>query len=440
MIYHVTDEQTWPVSDSLLAPASLETEGFVHCSYWQQLPAVVNTLFTGASGLIVLEIDEALLDAPVRDEDLYESGERYPHVYGPLPVVSLTGVLRIRWEETGAAFTRVDHLAGTTSPHSGRRRAPAQSLPQDSPDPGTLSCSVAPADDDAVNLLARLNEQLIADEGHDNRMDRPQLTGRMREFLKGSYRAYVFSSGPMTVGYALVDHDQSPPYLRQFFIQRGLRRGGLGRRGFELLLETAGIGDTRLEVLGDNDRAIRFWHSLGFRDRYLGLVRGGSDEIPSATVSGVTQSSASVDTLDLTLTVGDVTRQGSFIREGLKTYNDRVSAYHRAAREEGAITGVAVMLVDSGGSWRGGVVGECYWDWLEVKDLWIAEDIRGRGHGTRLLAEIERVGRNRGARHSHLHTFSFQAREFYERLGYRVIGELTDHPPGESLYWLRKEL
>ena len=34
---------------------------------------------------MLLEIDKLLVDCDVVDEDLYESGELFPHIYGPLP-------------------------------------------------------------------------------------------------------------------------------------------------------------------------------------------------------------------------------------------------------------------------------------------------------------------------------------------------------------------
>ena len=37
----------------------------------------------------MLTIDEAALDAPVVDEDLYDTGETFPHVYGPIPVAAV---------------------------------------------------------------------------------------------------------------------------------------------------------------------------------------------------------------------------------------------------------------------------------------------------------------------------------------------------------------
>ena len=53
------------------------------------------------------------------------------------------------------------------------------------------------------------------------------------------------------------------------------------------------------------------------------------------------------------------------------------------------------------------------------------------------MAEGE--ARARGCTRAWVRTFRFQARGFYERLGYRVVGELVDYPPGEALYWMRKD-
>jgi hypothetical protein len=39
-----------------------------------------------------------------------------------------------------------------------------------------------------------------------------------------------------------------------------------------------------------------------------------------------------------------------------------------------------------------------------------------------------------------LDTFSFQARGFYEKLGYRVFGEVADYPPGHTRHFLKKSL
>src|SRR5581483_11935644 len=97
-------------------------------------------------------------------------------------------------------------------------------------------------------------------------------------------------------------------------------------------------------------------------------------------------------------------------------------------------------LRDRRGTVVGGLVGEYYWGWLHIETLAMAEDMRGRGFGTRLLTTAEADARRRGCRHICLETFSFQARPFYERLGYEVFGTLDDYPPGHKKYFMRKTL
>jgi hypothetical protein len=45
-----------------------------------------------------------------------------------------------------------------------------------------------------------------------------------------------------------------------------------------------------------------------------------------------------------------------------------------------------------------------------------------------------------GCHHAWLDTFSFQARPFYEKQGYRVFGVLPDYPTGQTRYFLTREL
>jgi GNAT superfamily N-acetyltransferase len=77
---------------------------------------------------------------------------------------------------------------------------------------------------------------------------------------------------------------------------------------------------------------------------------------------------------------------------------------------------------------------------LEVGVLWLDAPLRRLGYGSRLLRRAEADARAAGCARVELHTFSFQARPFYEKQGYRVFGQLDDYPPGASAYWMVKEL
>ncbi len=88
----------------------------------------------------------------------------------------------------------------------------------------------------------------------------------------------------------------------------------------------------------------------------------------------------------------------------------------------------------------GGVLGQVFWDGLFIDTLWVADELRGRGYGHRLLMSMEDEGRRRGATMVYLDTFSFQAPDFYRGHGYRVFGELEGFPPGHRLLFFTKAL
>lgn len=98
------------------------------------------------------------------------------------------------------------------------------------------------------------------------------------------------------------------------------------------------------------------------------------------------------------------------------------------------------VLYGPGQEMVGGIIGETHWEWLYISLLFLREDLRGQGYGQRLMELAEAEGRARGAKHAYLDTFSFQAPDFYEKLGYEVFGELRDFPPGHQRYYLRKDL
>ena len=86
----------------------------------------------------------------------------------------------------------------------------------------------------------------------------------------------------------------------------------------------------------------------------------------------------------------------------------------------------------------GGLYGATMWGWLMIAGLWVADHVRGRGLGRRLLLAAESAAAERGCRGAWLGTFDFQARGFYERHGYVVFAELAGFPAGHTHYHLQK--
>ena len=129
-----------------------------------------------------------------------------------------------------------------------------------------------------------------------------------------------------------------------------------------------------------------------------------------------------------------------FISNQLREYNNTHSPYHRESRApETGPQPLEVYVRDADGGLVGGLIAYTVWGWMYVDRFWLDAGLRGSGLGTRLMQMAEDEARRRGCAHAHLRTFSFQARGFYEKLGYRVIGALEGYPPGEAFYWMRKD-
>jgi ribosomal protein S18 acetylase RimI-like enzyme len=98
--------------------------------------------------------------------------------------------------------------------------------------------------------------------------------------------------------------------------------------------------------------------------------------------------------------------------------------------------GLAIRAPD--GTLLGGLYGATMWGWFVIDGLWVAEQLRGEGHGRRLLLAGEAVAVRRGCRGAWLGTFDFQSRGFYERMGYTVFAELANFPAEHTHYHLWK--
>ena len=117
--------------------------------------------------------------------------------------------------------------------------------------------------------LAEWNAQLIADEGHRNRMTAGELEARMRTWLEGGeYTAVVFADGGEDAAYALYRETDADIHLRQLFVARHRRREGIGRRAVQTLqTDVWNPGKRRtVEVLAGNAAAIQFWRAMGYAD------------------------------------------------------------------------------------------------------------------------------------------------------------------------------
>ncbi len=120
------------------------------------------------------------------------------------------------------------------------------------------------------------------------------------------------------------------------------------------------------------------------------------------------------------------------LRLSLRAYNDRFTeGYERIS--------IIHQIKYDGGKLLGGVYGSISWEWLYIDLLWVDESLRGTGAGTKLMEAIEKQANEKGVFRYRLGTTSFQALDFYKKLGYEVCGEIDDLPPGHTNYFLIKK-
>jgi uncharacterized protein (DUF952 family) len=94
LLLHITPQQDWTLAQQAgsYRADSLDTEGLIHCSTPNQVVKVANWFYRGQKGLVLLCIDGDRLHSPLR-YDAIETGELFPHVYGPINLDAVFQVL-----------------------------------------------------------------------------------------------------------------------------------------------------------------------------------------------------------------------------------------------------------------------------------------------------------------------------------------------------------
>lgn len=127
-------------------------------------------------------------------------------------------------------------------------------------------------------------------------------------------------------------------------------------------------------------------------------------------------------------------------REDLQFLEDQINEHNMRHTDRRDFHALALFVRDTRGGIVAGLHGFTWAGWLEIKFVWVREDLRGQGHGRRLVAAAEAEARARGCEHVWLDSYTFQAPAFYQRLGYHVFGTLHGYPASHSRVFLTKAL
>ncbi len=101
---------------------------------------------------------------------------------------------------------------------------------------------------------------------------------------------------------------------------------------------------------------------------------------------------------------------------------------------------LSVLAHDDRGALMGGLTGKTFWNWLYIDILWVKKEERTQGIGHKLVRKAETLAQKRGCLAAYLWTESFEAPDFYQKLGYQKFVVKEDFPIGHQRIGFMKSL
>ena len=77
---------------------------------------------------------------------------------------------------------------------------------------------------------------------------------------------------------------------------------------------------------------------------------------------------------------------------------------------------------------------------LYVSTVFVEEEYRRKGYGRKLMQEMENRAKKMGANIIRLDTFNWQGKDFYEAIGYEMVGSYENKLEGYSEHFFLKRL
>lgn len=94
--------------------------------------------------------------------------------------------------------------------------------------------------------------------------------------------------------------------------------------------------------------------------------------------------------------------------------------------------------VNVDGYFVGGASGKIQFGWYHLDQLWLDEKFRMSGIGSEIIRNIEKIAMDKNCFGIKTETWSFQAKDFYQKNGFEIYAKLDDFPPGSTEYHLKK--
>lgn len=137
--------------------------------------------------------------------------------------------------------------------------------------------------------------------------------------------------------------------------------------------------------------------------------------------------------MTITIRTGDAPQIEAFLAERIYEYNAGATG-----RDDGE--SFTAVRENSSGDIEAGISGYTWCGCCYIAYLWVAETVRGRGIGSELVRAVEQHARAKACQVILVATHSFQAPEFYVRMGFERVASIPDHPVGYASFFYAKSI
>ncbi len=141
--------------------------------------------------------------------------------------------------------------------------------------------------------------------------------------------------------------------------------------------------------------------------------------------------------MDFELTTTPTDKDAKTISQGLIKSNH---AMVKDLESEDAAINFSIFARNEQGKITGGLRATCFWNTLHIELLWTSEEERGQKIGSRLIHKAEQFALDKGFEKALLESTRWQAKPFYEKLGYQLIATVPDYPKGHACHFMTKKL
>lgn len=127
-------------------------------------------------------------------------------------------------------------------------------------------------------------------------------------------------------------------------------------------------------------------------------------------------------------------------KQDVEEIHSQLKKYNSLKREASESIPLGIFYEEVDGEKKAGLTGELFGNWLCIEYLWVSEELRGQGFGSKLLEAAEKEAVLHGSKYVFVDTFDFQAPGFYVKHGYEQVFKLLHYPYTGARYYYIKQL